>query len=736
MKFILAKYKKMIHMLNRLDKILSITLIILVLFPSVKDSNSQVVFQSEFVINTSNSIIKAIYVEDKDRATVLLTDLNYNIQPQVVDLNDDGILETIIIGDVPGEDSHKVFLLNKDKLASGWPLTLEWNMQNVEILGRMDLDETDPSFIIRYTRTENNKQITRFVAINRRAVINSTFSFDLPGEYIYGTIMHDLNDDGEKEFVLIRRNSSLVYYINSQGQNYTNWPAQVNDTISYIPPLAEDITGDGEPEIIATTDNGFVFAWYLNGTLVDGFPLRFPIKEIHPSEELREMPMIGDFNNDGEMELFIASTFSRLYGISLNPANNKTWIKEIPLPVYITTQGTVYDIDKDGDLEILQLLNDGLVVYGVDEDINIELYYLAGSGYVGTPAIADLDKDNVPEIVLISFYNAIIIENNGILKQSIPRTIAISDTISPLIYDIDNDHEIEIVTVAAHGYVIIKEVNDYGVAPWISDLGSPTHTINYDNDNDGLFDYEERIIGTEIDNNDSDGDTVSDGLEVNQYVLNPLTPDMNADVDEDTIPNIDEVDVYHTNPLNPDSDFDGLTDGEEIFVYFTNAFSSDTDEDGIPDKYEIDHPNILDPNNPNDAFEDPDGDGLLNVHEVSYNTDPEDPDTDDDGLTDGDEVLRYYTNPLIPDADADIDGDGLTNVQEVDIYGTDPSLPDSDGDGYTDGEEVAEGTDPLDKNSFPIEVNYSWAYSFLALIPIGAIISFIVRKRIIRRKLL
>ncbi len=724
-------------MKTKQGKILSIVLLLVILYSSLYNSNNSINFLNNSYKNTLNSNIKSAYVEDLDRVIILLTNLNYHIPPFVLDMNDDGVLETIIIGDIPGEEGKKVFFLNKDRLASGWPLTLLWDMQDVEILGRMDLNKSDPSFITKYTKTENDKQITSFFAVNRRAEINTTFGFDISGEFIQGTIMHDLNQDGEKEFVLIQKKSSTIFYIDHQGQNFTNWPIQINDTVSFIPPIAEDITGDGEPEIIVTTDNGFVFAWHLNGTIVNGYPLRFPIKIIHPDEELREMPLIGDFNNNGEKELFIASTFSILHGISLNPANNKTWSTEIPLPVYITTQGTVFDIDMDGELEILQLLNDGLAVYGVQgEEVVNEFYYLAGSGYVGTPAIADLDRDNMPEIVLISYFNAIILEHNGILKESIPRTLSISDKISPLIYDIDNDQELEIVIVSARGYVIIKETNDFGVAPWISDLGSPTHTQNYDSDNDGLFDHEEEIIGTDIYNNDSDGDTVIDGLEVNQYVLNPLASDIDSDTDGDTILNIDEVDIYNTNPLNPDTDFDGLTDGEEIFIYFTNPFSSDSDEDGIPDDYEIEHDNILDPNNPYDAYEDPDEDGLLNVHESSYGTDPEIADTDFDGLLDGEEVYRYYTNPLLPDADADIDGDGLTNVQEVDIYGTDPSLPDTDDDGYTDGEEVAAKSDPLDKNSFPGDKNYTWAYSFLALIPIGAITTVIVRKRIIRRKLL
>ena len=48
-------------------------------------------------------------------------------------------------------------------------------------------------------------------------------------------------------------------------------------------------------------------------------------------------------------------------------------------------------------------------------------------------------------------------------------------------------------------------------------------------------------------------------------------------------------------------------------------------------------------------------------------TDPNDADSDDDGLADGDEINIYGTDPLV---NADKDGDGISDADEV-TAGTD-----------------------------------------------------------------
>jgi subtilisin family serine protease len=100
----------------------------------------------------------------------------------------------------------------------------------------------------------------------------------------------------------------------------------------------------------------------------------------------------------------------------------------------------------------------------------------------------------------------------------------------------------------------------------------------------------------------------------------------------------------------------------------------DSDGDGLPDDWEI--ANGLDPNDPtgiNGRDGDPDGDGLSNWWEYLLGYDPQDSDTNDNGINDGEE---------------DYDRDGLPNWYEQNVSKTRLDQRDTDDDGITDYDEV------------------------------------------------
>ena len=224
-------------------------------------------------------------------------------------------------------------------------------------------------------------------------------------------------------------------------------------------------------------------------------------------------------------------------------------------------------------------------------------------------------------------------------------------------------------------------------------------------------------IGTDPLDPDTDDDRLNDGAE-----LALGTDPFGYDTDGDGLADGNEVDAG-TDPLNPDTDGDGLNDYWEFrnmpeFDRSTHPTASTPTATASPSRRNISgHAGTPDPND-----WDTDGDGLSDGEEAARGTDPYSRDSDWDGLDDGDEILAG-TNPLKADTDndgmmdgwevahgfdpsdpsdgpADADGDGLVNKDEF-YVGTDPRNPDTDGDGRTDGAEVngTPASDPLNPDS-------------------------------------
>ncbi len=149
----------------------------------------------------------------------------------------------------------------------------------------------------------------------------------------------------------------------------------------------------------------------------------------------------------------------------------------------------------------------------------------------------------------------------------------------------------------------------------------------------------------------------------------------------------------------PSADSADISDHNAILNGFTLERLSainDSDNDGLADDWEIKYFTNLDQK----GTDDPDQDGLSNTDEQTAQTDPTKPDSDGDGLTDGDEVNQYHTDPLTL---GDQDGDLLSDGDEIQTYHTDHTKTDTDGDGFSDYYEVHLLTDPNDAASKPVK---------------------------------
>ena len=115
-----------------------------------------------------------------------------------------------------------------------------------------------------------------------------------------------------------------------------------------------------------------------------------------------------------------------------------------------------------------------------------------------------------------------------------------------------------------------------------------------DTDDDGLPNLIEKEVGSDPYNPDTDGDNLPDGYEALTLGTDSTKPDTDdngvldcdEDFDEDGLTNLQEYE-HGTEPYNEDTDGDGLKDGEEINTYGTDPLKVDTDDDGLYDGDEI-----------------------------------------------------------------------------------------------------------------------------------------------------
>ncbi|MCL1150864.1 hypothetical protein [Shewanella ulleungensis] len=122
-------------------------------------------------------------------------------------------------------------------------------------------------------------------------------------------------------------------------------------------------------------------------------------------------------------------------------------------------------------------------------------------------------------------------------------------------------------------YMVLKPVGEPFESDWSSnyarfpaldvDGDGINNDVDLDDDNDGLSDEEELVLGTNPFWKDTDGDGIDDNIEV-ENSLDPLdASDALADFDGDGINNADEI-ALGTNVNLSDSDGDGVDDGVEV----------------------------------------------------------------------------------------------------------------------------------------------------------------------------
>ncbi|MDD2238169.1 MAG: hypothetical protein PHG65_13265, partial [Kiritimatiellae bacterium] len=218
---------------------------------------------------------------------------------------------------------------------------------------------------------------------------------------------------------------------------------------------------------------------------------------------------------------------------------------------------------------------------------------------------------------------------------------------------------------------------------------------------------------------DTDGDGLHDALELGwRLPTDSGQTDTNTDTNGDGWPNfLADLDPPFYNTVGseygeePYSNYgrvsraDSISKGgdrtKKLAGTTTDPTNSDTDYDGLPDGIEdanrngwVDGDGASIPPNYNPWLDRDWPDGIMDPEETWTETDPNNSDTDEDGINDGYGEDKNFNGYI----DGDTNKDRYWQSGEV-WTETDPLNPDTDGDGLPDGWEVWNNLDPLDSGT-------------------------------------
>jgi hypothetical protein len=380
-----------------------------------------------------------------------------------------------------GIASGPLYAWNSDgSLVNGWPIP-NYNAVGYPALG--ELAATSPGYEIFcvYGYLWDHPNLTAFTGTGKMLAgwpRQSYGEIDAPGT------LADIDGDGLDEILLFDRDGLHAYKAN--GSELPGWPVK-----SYGLQFAvADLDGDGRLEVISATVGGegtTVFAYHYDGALVKEFPAIFPDYK----GGLYIYPIVGDVDGDGQKEIVVgygwlgAYDFSKHFGVLIISAEGKLkHTAEASGRISHGSAPALADLDGDCIPEIILQTDTTLEVWRGDGsrfpgwpvrlDENLSGGSLAPVYSVGnaSPVIGDVDGDQLPDIVIVqNGFGVYAFNRNGLLLPRFPKILPLGPGAVPAIADIDLDGRNEIIIGSSDW----TGSSGYFDTVWVYDLGGPGH---------------------------------------------------------------------------------------------------------------------------------------------------------------------------------------------------------------------------------------------------------------------
>lgn len=291
--------------------------------------------------------------------------------------------------------------------------------------------------------------------------------------------LSDIDSDGIDEIFIGEANSCINGY-KADGSILPGWPVKVsgNYMVSHI--AAGDIDHDDKIEIIAVNYDQAIYAMHGDGSTVNGFPMQI-------IGNVDVYPVIGDVDDDGSCEIvvgcFNSSIQNRFVETILIASNDGKEKYTIDLPYYRSFYGSapvLADIDDDDVPEIIYRTNSYLYIFEYDGNKFIccpgwpQRLSKGASCHVAnsSPVVGDVDGDGKQEIV-VTVFNSFnedeiqVYEIDGHFNAKFPKRGSLNMGGTAAIDDIDQDGRNEIV--------VRGNTSEYDPIIYVYDLGGQKH---------------------------------------------------------------------------------------------------------------------------------------------------------------------------------------------------------------------------------------------------------------------
>lgn len=219
-----------------------------------------------------------------------------------------------------------------------------------------------------------------------------------------------------------------------------------------------DFNGDGNADIVLAVDDfpsDFVVVYFGDGSG------DFTTGQAFPAGSYPHVLAVGDFNEDGKVDLAVAAQSSgAVEGVEILLNNGAGGFQS---PVFFAAQElltglVVGDFNRDGhqDLAATGGVSGHLTVFLGDGAGRFERFGIFSLGTVGDLTVGDFDMDGVPDLAAIGSLELIILQGDGAGGFTVVHTYPLPDNGAGIVTaDFNHDNRLDLAVSEINGFPIV-----------------------------------------------------------------------------------------------------------------------------------------------------------------------------------------------------------------------------------------------------------------------------------------